>query len=101
MFSRHFSLLEHRPYYTDNTILGEHYARVLTFVLTIGSHYSVPQVTQVNNEDEWTVAVHKADQPDDPPPGGWLTLAMFHVLWHEESVKVLPAYCRFSSGLSN
>ena len=60
------------PFYADNTILGEYYNKM----------------TEVANRDQFDAAL---TGKEEPPPGGWLSLVAFHVLWQEECVKVLES----------
>ena len=57
-------------YYLDKTLLGEQYNKVI----------------EVSDMPEWERFLKPAG--DIAPPGGWLVLAGFHVLWSQHSVKL-------------
>ena len=60
------------PYYMDNTALGEQYA----------------SVHEVTTKEQWKTCLSAGDEP---PPGGWLVMVMFHVLWDKDCVKVMES----------
>lgn len=60
------------PYYADNTVLGEYYNKMV----------------EVANKGQLKTALAGKEEP---PPGGWLSLVAFHVLWQAECSKVMES----------
>eukprot|EP00744_Colponema_vietnamica_P004831 GILI01007158.1.p1 GENE.GILI01007158.1~~GILI01007158.1.p1 ORF type:complete len:1056 (-),score=346.73 GILI01007158.1:456-3395(-) len=70
-------------YYSDKTIFGEKYEDMAE-VLTVNGD---------EPEHSWTSLLEGGGSEDDikhAPPGGWLVVACFHVLWSETCVKIMP-----------
>ena len=45
----------------------------------------------IKSDKEWETAMEESCLREElAPPGGWLTLACFHVLWSSGSVKLMP-----------
>lgn len=64
------------PWYLDSTVFGESYN----------------SSRDINGLAEWEEALSPTEEAmvELAPPGGWLTVAAFHVVWSENCVKLMP-----------
>ena len=64
------------PYFTDNTALGEVYSKTV----------------EVESEEDWEALLEGPAVPEGitAPPGGFLLLASFQVLWSKSCQTVMP-----------
>ena len=64
------------PYFVDNTVLGETYQKTV----------------EVENEQDWEAMLEGPALPPDisAPPGGFLLLASFQVLWSKDCQTIMP-----------
>eukprot|EP01035_Chromulina_nebulosa_P067609 gene67609-92611_t len=66
------------PYYQDNTIFGERYE-------------GLKEVTSIEGESgAWKYEMMGGDE-QDAPENGWLVVAVFHTLWSQNCIKVMPS----------
>lgn len=67
------------PYYQDNTVFGENYAKMV-------------EITSISSgEDSWQQQYSGFVGDVDTPPNGWLVVAWFHTLWSSNCIKLLPS----------